>query len=268
MSLISNTINTSSPARSSTVPPTIYEEAGGGGSRRSLLDDPTIGMDNLTAREVSMRDIRFQRVETILREISASNERIGSELISLNSVSVEILSALLVSQSILLDVTDRLADLVSKGSIRSMGPVAHPSMRESSLATSRGEGTIKNVGYGGGKDLLVDAVVVVLEGCLTRVRVDAFEYVSYASEVTAQVKSFLGSLVSIYKMPMPKNEDMSSMDLARTVQEILRRSVSLDTFSILNPANSYAQVMTTIWSILQSMKKIIVLLPLNVRLAL
>jgi hypothetical protein len=75
-------------------------------------------------------------------------------------------------------VGDRLADLVSKVSARSMGPIAHPSMRESSLATSRGAATIGNAGNTTGKDLLVDAVVVVLEGYLTRVRVDAVEYVS------------------------------------------------------------------------------------------
>jgi hypothetical protein len=40
--------------------------------------------------------------------------------------------------------------------------------------------TIKNMGYTSGRDLLVDAVVVVLEGYLTRVRVDAEAYVSYA----------------------------------------------------------------------------------------
>jgi hypothetical protein len=120
-------------------------------------------------------------------------------------------------------VGDRLADLVRKVSIRSMGPIAHPSMRESSLATSRGAATIRNAGYTTGKDLLVDAVVVVLEGYLTRVRVDTVEYVSYAEVTAAQVKPFVCSLVSIYKMPVPKNDGRSSMDLARTVLEILRR---------------------------------------------
>jgi hypothetical protein len=69
-------------------------------------------------------------------------------------------------------------------------------------------------------------------------------------------------------MPVPKNDERSSIDLAKTVQNVLRRIATLGTFSILNPSNSYAQVMTTVWSILQAMKKITVLLPLNVRLAL
>jgi hypothetical protein len=94
-------------------------------------------------------------------------------------------------------------------------------------------------------------------------------YVSYASEGTvAHVKPFVNALVSIYKLTVPRNDERSSIDLAKTVQNVLRRNATLHTFSILNPSNSYAQVMTTVWSILQAMKKMTVLLPLNVRLGL
>jgi hypothetical protein len=64
--------------------------------------------------------------------------------------------------------------------IRSMGPMTHPSVRESSLSASGGAVTIRNVGYTSVKDLLVDAVVVVLEGYLARFRVDAETYRSGA----------------------------------------------------------------------------------------
>jgi hypothetical protein len=84
----------------------------------------------------------------------------------------------------------------------------------------------------------------------------------------AHVKPFVNALVSIYKMPVHKNDERPSVDLARTVQDLLKHNVTLYTFSILNPFNSYAQVMTTVWSILQAMKKITVPLPLTVRLAL
>jgi hypothetical protein len=60
------------------------------------------------------------------------------------------------SQSILLESTSILTDLVSKIRIRSMGHMAHSSMRESSMATSRGAVTIRNLGCTTGKDLLVD----------------------------------------------------------------------------------------------------------------
>jgi hypothetical protein len=100
MSSTSNTINTNSPARNSMKPPTIQEEEEERGDSRSLLDNPSMGPSDLTAREVSRRDIRSQRVEILLREISGSNDRVESELVRLNSTCVEMLSALVVNHSI------------------------------------------------------------------------------------------------------------------------------------------------------------------------
>jgi hypothetical protein len=100
MSSTSNTINTNSPARNSMKPPTIHQEEAERGDSRSLLDNPSMGPSDLTAREVSTRDIKSQRVETLLREISGSNDRVESELVRLKSTCVEMLSALVVNQSI------------------------------------------------------------------------------------------------------------------------------------------------------------------------
>jgi hypothetical protein len=97
------------------------------------LDDATIGLGSLAVRNVSNRDIRSQRVETILRDISSSNDRIESELNRLNNTNNDILPALLLNQSIMMEMTNKIADLVSKVIMRSMGPVMRPSVRESSL---------------------------------------------------------------------------------------------------------------------------------------
>jgi hypothetical protein len=117
----------------------------------------------------------------------------------------------------------------------SISTITHPSSRQSSLSVTRGAKTTRTLGYTNTKDIMVEAAVVVLEGYMKVLRERPFPQVGYASEIILRTKPIVYSLIDVHRLPVPKATDNALIDLARTIQEIVRGSTSVDRFSILNP---------------------------------
>lgn len=205
----------------------------------------------------------------MLRNIDDNGKRMEILLVDILDVSTKALETQMLTQSVMMNMVNKMDDLLSVVNRNHVGTFAHPSARQSSLSVSRGNITLNSLGYTTPKDLFVDSVVVVLEGYLIRVRAEQTMYLPYATEILpSHVKPMVCALIKILGIPVPGPIERPSIDLAKTLQEVIRGSMTADRFSILNPKSSYGRIMLSVWTILVSMKKIVARLPLNVRLAL